>query len=123
MKLAIAAAALALAVPGLASAAQQTWKIDGDVGGFMFTLTCTLEIGDGKISGPCVSNLDPAPVATTGTYTVSGEVTSSEFSYDVKVNDMPLHVVYKGQSQPDGSVKGTVDAQGNAGTFTAKQAT
>lgn len=121
MKLAIAAAALALAVPNLASAATQKWKIDGDVGGFMFTLNCTLDIADGKISGPCISSLDPAPVATTGTYTTDGGVTSSEFSYDVKFQDMPIHVVYKGQSQADGSVKGSVEAAGNAGTFTAHQ--
>ncbi len=121
MKLAIAAAAFALAIPGLASAATQKWKIEGDVSGFMFTLNCTLEIGDGKISGPCVSDQDPNPVNTTGTYTTAGDVTSSEFSYDVKFQDMPLHVVYKGKSQADGSVKGSVEAAGNAGTFTAHQ--
>ena len=56
-----------------------------------------------------------------GTYTVDGGVTKSEFSYDVTFNDMPMHVVYKGQSQADGSVKGSVEAAGTTGTFTGKQ--
>ena len=118
MKLAIAAAAALLALPAVASAQTQKWKISGDVSGFQYTLNCTLEIAGGKISGPCVSDQDPAPVQTAGTYTDAG---GSEFAYDVKFQDMPLHVVYKGQQQADGTVKGTVDASGNSGTFTAVQ--
>ena len=53
-----------------------------------------------------------------GTYDASG---GSLFAYDVKFQDMPLHVAYKGQQQADGTVKGTVEAGGNAGTFTAVQ--
>jgi hypothetical protein len=119
VKALIIGASLALAAPQLASAAQQVWKLDGDVGGFIYTQTCTLDIGDGKIDGGCNSADNPAPVKTTGTYTEANGVTTSEFVYDVKVGDMPYHVIYKGQSQSDGSVKGTVDANGNPGTFTA----
>jgi hypothetical protein len=114
--LAIAVAAAALAIPPAALAETQVWKINGDVSGFMFELNCTLEIGDHKISGPCTSTNDQPPVQTTGTYDDNG---GSQFAYDVKFQDMPLHVVYKGQAQSDGTVKGTVDASGNSGTFTA----
>jgi hypothetical protein len=117
-KLAIAAAAVLLAVPAMASAETQKWKINGDVSGFQYELNCTLEIADGKIAGPCISNQDPTPAQASGTYDNAG---ASTFSYDVKFQDMPLHVVYKGQQQADGTVKGSVEAAGNTGTFTAVQ--
>ena len=115
MKLAIAAAVIALALPTLALADTQAWTIKSDIAGIQFTMKCTLDVADGKLSGPCISSLDNKPVQTTGTYTD----TTSEFAYDTEYQGSPIHVTYKGQMQSDGTVKGTMEAGGAEGTFTA----
>ena len=114
MKLAIAAAAIALMIPAIASAEPQTWNVKSDIAGIQFTLKCNLDIADGKLSGPCINSMDGKPVQATGTYTD----TTSEFSYDTEYQGSPIKVTYKGQMQSDGTVKGTMEAGGAEGTFT-----
>jgi hypothetical protein len=113
----IVAAALTLA-PGLACAADVSgaWTINGAFGdAIKYSVTCTLaQDSSGKLSGPCK---DPqgATVQTTGA--VNGS--SVEFAYDTTYQGSPVHLDYKGDVQQDGSLKGSVDAGGAQGTFTA----
>jgi hypothetical protein len=109
------AAAFALAIPVSASAADLSgpWKVDLSFGdAFNFSLTCTFTQDGTKISGPCVS--DAGSVQATGTFDGS----KAEFGYDTTYQGGPMHLAYKGAVQPDGTLKGDVDANGNAGTFT-----
>ncbi|MGH6955345.1 MAG: hypothetical protein ACREEW_01615 [Caulobacteraceae bacterium] len=117
MKSLVIAAALILA-PAAASAADLSgvWTVNGDFSGMIkYTLTCTLtQTPDGKLSGPC-KGAEGAADQSTGS--VSGSAV--DFAYDTTYQGGPVHLDYKGQVQPDGSLKGTVDAGGPQGTFTA----
>ncbi len=115
-KLLIAAAALALA-PATVFAADLSgaWTIHGDVGGaIQWTSACTLTQGtDGKLAGTCkgTQNEDAAATGASSGSTV-------EIAYDTTYQGSPVHLDYKGDVQADGTVKGTVDTGGPAGTFT-----
>jgi hypothetical protein len=118
MKRAAAIAVLALALPTLAHAESQTWKITADVGGQPVHVSCVLEAAGGKLAGPCTSDLSPEQAKASGAYTA----TTSELAYDINgPGGQTMHIVYKGEAQPDGSMKGTVDVGGMAGTFTASR--
>jgi hypothetical protein len=118
-KLLIAAAALALA-PATAFAADESgvWTVNGDFGGAVtYSIKCTLkEDAAGAVTGSCT---DPQggsdPQIKSGTATA----TSVEFKYDTTYQGSPISLDYKGDIQPDGSLKGTIDAGGPQGTFTA----
>jgi hypothetical protein len=118
-KLLIAAAAALILAPSLASAADMsgTWKVNAAFGEAMtFSLTCTLkDDGAGKLSGPCTDPQGGANAAATGTVTA----TTMEWGYDTTYQGSPIHLDYKGDVQADGSLKGTIDAGGPQGTFTA----
>ena len=115
-KLIIAAAALALA-PAAAFAADMSgaWKVNAAFGDTItYSITCTLTQTGDAVAGPCT---DPSGmnVQATGKATA----TTLEFAYDTTYQGSPIHLDYKGDVQPDGSLKGTIDAGGPEGTFTA----
>ena len=113
MKSATAAAVVALAVPAVASAESQTWMVNGGFADQQYQLTCTLEASNGKFAGPCVSNLDPTPVKAKGSYSN----TNWRMSYTFLFQGSSVDVSYMGKPQPDGTVKGTVDASSPAGSL------
>jgi hypothetical protein len=117
-KLILAAAALALA-PACAFAADESgaWKVHGDFGGAItYDITCTLaQDASGALTGTCTDPQGGAPSQVKGTATA----TSVEFAYDTTYQGSPIHLDYKGDIQPDGSLKGSIDAGGPQGTFTA----
>jgi len=110
------AAAFALA-PATVFAADFSgpWTIHGDIGGsIQWTSACTLTQGsDGKLSGTCKGTQNEDAAAT-------GSVTGTtiEILYDTTYQGSPVHLDYKGDVQPDGTAKGTVDTGGPPGTFT-----
>jgi len=114
MRVAIVSA-LALLLPAVAHAESQTWKITAEVGGQTVHVSCVLDAADGKLAGPCTSDLSSDEAQASGTYS-AGAV---ELGYDIDAHGQKLHIVYKGATQPDGSLKGAVDVGGMAGTFTA----
>jgi hypothetical protein len=117
MKKLIIAAALTFA-PAIACAADVSgaWTVNGAFGdAIKYSVTCTLaEDSSGKLSGPCKDG-QGATVQSTGS--VNGAAV--EFAYDTTYQGSPVHLDYKGDIQSDGSLKGTVDAGGAQGNFTA----
>jgi hypothetical protein len=89
--------------------------LHGDIGGsIQWTSACTLkQDGDGKLSGTCKGTQNEDAAATG---TVTG--TTLDLAYDTTYQGSPVHLDYKGDVQPDGTAKGTVDTGGPAGTFT-----
>jgi hypothetical protein len=112
---AIVLAALALTLPAVANAESQTWKITADVGGQPVHVNCLLEAADGKLAGPCTADISSDGAQATGTYNATG----AELGYDIDAHGQKMHIVYTGETQADGSMKGTVDVGGMGGTFTA----
>jgi hypothetical protein len=89
--------------------------LHGDVGGaIQWASACDLkQDADGKLSGACKGTQNEDAAATGQ---ASG--TTFELAYDTTYNGNPVHLDYKGDVQPDGTVKGTVDTGGPPGTFT-----
>ncbi|HUZ13532.1 MAG TPA: hypothetical protein VMU93_11835 [Caulobacteraceae bacterium] len=119
-KMLIGAALLALA-PAIAAAADMSgaWKIDGafDAMGINYTVTCKLAEGaGGALAGPCTGSQGEA-IKATGKVSPDGKTV--ELAYDTTYNGGPVHLDYTGAVQPDGSLKGAVDAGAAQGTFTA----
>ena len=116
-RLLIAAAVLAL-TPAAALAADLSgaWKINGsfDSMGITYSLTCTLTQTGSALAGPCKG---PAgeDIKATGSFDGANAV----ISYDTTYQGAPVHLDYKGTVQPDGSLKGAIDAGAVQGTFTA----
>ena len=117
MRLIIAiAAGVCLASP--AAAATQTWKIDPIFDGAHYPLTCKLAVKSGGMSGVCrpaAAGVKPLPVPASGTYTDK----TWDLTYQADLFGRRITVSYKGLAQADGSISGTVDSDGRAGTFTA----
>jgi hypothetical protein len=122
--LAAAAAAGALAMPGLASAADVSgaWKVAVTFGDMTFHTNCTFTQAAAALTGSCVS-ADPAPDGSTPkpaavTGTVDGSTVN--FAYDIMLGDMPLHLAYKGDLDAAGtSMKGNIGAGDMQIPFTA----
>jgi hypothetical protein len=113
----IIAAALACApAAALAADVSGVWNVNGAFGdAIKYSSVCTLKQDTaGKLAGTC-KGTQQEDAATTGA--VTG--TSVAFAYDTTYQGSPVHLDYKGDVQADGSVKGTVDAGGAQGTFTA----
>jgi hypothetical protein len=110
------AAAFALApATVLAADFSGPWTIHGDIGGsIQWTSACTLTQGaDGKLGGTCKGTQNE-DAAATGAVTA----TTIEIVYDTTYQGSTVHLDYKGDVQPDGTAKGTVDTGGPGGTFT-----
>ena len=113
-----AVAAVSLAPAGAYAAnLSGVWKVNGDFGGAItYNITCTLkEDAKSAISGDCTDPSGGTDPKVKGTATA----TSIDFGYDTTYQGAPIHLDYKGDLQANGSLKGTVDAGGPQGTFTA----
>jgi len=110
------AAAFALAPAAVfAGDLSGSWTIHGDIGGsIQWTSACNLtQAADGKLSGTCKGTQNEDAAATG-----QASTTAVEIAYDTTYQGSPVHLDYKGDVQADGTVKGTVDTGGPAGTFT-----
>jgi hypothetical protein len=114
-KLLFAAACALAPATALAADFNGACVIHGDVGGaIQWTSDCDLkQDAAGKLSGACKGTQNE-DAAVTGQATA----TSLELAYDTTYQGSPVHLDYKGDVQPDGSVKGAVDTGGPPGTFT-----
>lgn len=120
----LAAAAGALMLPGLASAADVSgaWKVAISVADMTFHSNCTFTQAAGALTGSCIS-ADPAPdgadapkpSAITGA--VDGQ--NVKFGYDISFGDMMLHLDYTGTLSSDTAMSGKLSVAGMDGDFTA----
>ena len=118
-KLLIAAMTAALIGPGVAAAGDVSgdWKVALDANGTAINVKCHLDQKGGALTGSCgpadVQGVDPAPLIGT----VDGA--TAKWAYDVKFNDMPMHIAYTATVKSDTAMEGTVDAGQGALPFTA----
>jgi hypothetical protein len=118
-----AAAAGALALPGLASAADVSgaWKVVVSASDMTFHTDCALKQAGAALSGTCVS-ADPPPDggAAPKPSTVTGAIDGSnvKFGYDVSFGDMNMHIDYTGALKSDTAMDGKISVAGQDGTFT-----
>ncbi len=121
MRTLLAALALAAAIPCVAQAATAqlagAWNITLTTPQGAVPVTCTLTQTGATLAGTCGGGMMDMSQAT-------GAVTDSNFTlaYDVTFSGTPLHVVYTGALQPDGTVSGAFAADPYAGTFTGARA-
>ena len=119
-----AAAACALSLPGLASAADVTgaWKVVVSFGDMTFHTNCAFTQAGAALSGTCTA-ADPAPDGAPAPKptAVTGSVDGSnvKFAYDITMGDMPLHLDYLGVLDSDTSMKGNIGAGDMQIPFTA----
>jgi hypothetical protein len=92
-----------------------SWKLHVVIGGFDFQMLCAMKVKGRLLSGPCGAG-DGIILTTTGTVDANGGVT---FAYDDARAATPVHVVYTGTVQSDGSLKGTTSNGAQSGTFNA----
>ena len=116
-KLLIAVAVLALSpVVAFAADLSGAWKINGSFPdmGVNYSLTCTLTQTGTALAGPCKG---PQGEDIKATGSVDGA--KADIAYDTTYQGTPVHLDYKGELQPDGTLKGAIDAGAAQGTFTA----
>ena len=118
-----AAAACALALPGLANAADAggAWKVVVTFGEMTFHTNCAFTQTGAALAGTCTS-ADPAPDGSAPKpAAVTGSVDGSnvKFAYDISMGDMPLHLDYAGVMDTPTSMKGNIGAGDMQIPFTA----
>ena len=119
-KLAILAACLgAVALPGLASAADLTgaWKLVVNVAGMTVQVSCNLKQSGADLTGTCNRTDGDAPEKPAA---ITGKVDGSTaaWSYSVSFGDMPLKLDYSGNVKSDTAMDGKISVAGMDGTFT-----
>ena len=119
----LAAMAGALALPGLASAADVTgpWKLAVTFGDMTFHTNCDFKQAGAALSGTCTA-ADPAPDgAAPKPAPVTGSVDGPavKFAYDVSFGDMMLHLDYAGALDSDTAMKGDITVADMKVPFTA----
>ncbi|MFI4934399.1 MAG: hypothetical protein ACHP7N_07260 [Caulobacterales bacterium] len=117
MKRLLIAGAVLSFMPAAAFAADMSgsWKIDANFGdAIKFSITCALTETSGALAGTCTGPQGESLKAT-GT----ADATKAVISYDTTYQGGPIHLDYKGDVQPDGSLKGVIEAGGAEGAFTA----
>ena len=118
-RLLVAAVAAVLIVPGIATAADLSgsWKIALDVNGSAINVSCHFSQQGEALSGTCgaADGAPGDPVSLNGT--VSGA--TAKWAYDIKFNDMPLHLDYTANVKSDTAMEGVVDAGQGTLPFTA----
>ena len=119
----LAAAAAALGLPGLASAADVTgaWKVAVVVGDMTYHTNCNFTQAAAALTGTCVSADAPPDGTTNKPSPATGTVDGSKvkFSYDVSFGDMQLHLDYAGALSSDTAMAGKVSVAGMDIDFTA----
>ncbi len=114
-----AACAAALALPGLASAADLSgaWKLVVNVGGMTVHVSCDLKQSGADLSGTC-NRTDPEAVEKPTPTTGKVDGSTAAFSYSVSFGDMPLKLDYTGAVKSDTAMDGKISVAGMDGTFT-----
>ena len=116
-KLLLIAAAAALLAPGIAAAADISgkWIIDTNANGQDFKIECDFAQASAALTGTCgLAGGGDMPAALTGS--VDGSTAS--WAYDVKFQDMPLHIAFKGDVA-DKAMTGAMDVAGSSSPFKA----
>ncbi len=106
-----------LGTPAAASAADLsgTWAVKSTFGSQIdYTLVCVFKSVGGSIVGPCANTQGPT-LRTTGRTTATG----MSFKYFTNYNGGGVYLKFRGANQPDGSVRGVVDAGSSTGQFEA----
>jgi len=106
----MAVSAMALA----AADASGTWKLTGEIDGIAISRVCTLKQTDSKLTGTCKND--------TNEVALTGEVKGNDITwqYEVDYDGSKIALVYKG-TLDGGTIKGSVDASGTGGSFTAQK--
>ena len=115
-------AVAALGAPSVALAADLSgaWLVNGNFSpNLTYTLVCVLKSQRQDLWGPCATIQEKAKPTTC--YTSCSKMT---FRYHTDYNGSGVRLVYHGDVQPDGTVKGKVNGTGNSeGVFEAKALT
>ena len=118
----LAAAAGALALPGLASAADLSgaWKLAVSAGDMTFHTNCSFTQAAAALTGTCVAADATPDGSAPKPATITGSVDGSnvKFSYDVSFGDMQLHLDYAGALKSDTAMAGKVSVAGMDLDFT-----
>ncbi|HEV2365821.1 MAG TPA: hypothetical protein VGS12_16645 [Caulobacteraceae bacterium] len=81
-----------------------------------FQLLCAFKASENVLRGPCAPVVGSVLQAS-GTADDKGVA----LAYDTELNGAPIHVMYTGAVQPDGSIKGEASGGAFKGVFTAKR--
>ncbi len=107
---------LGLPLPAAAADFAGAWLVHAAAGAQpKDELLCVLNQDKSTLWGPCAAVLEHSKAAT-GRTDVGGMV----FRYHTDYNGSGVHLVYRGDVQADGSVKGTVTSESGHGVFQAK---
>jgi hypothetical protein len=101
----------------LDSAADQTsaWKVDvGFTQQLKYRVMCGFKAEGARLRGPCAITVGETLLAKG-----SADGAAVTFAYDTQFQGRPVHVVYSGTVQPDGSLKGAIRSGDATGAFTA----
>jgi hypothetical protein len=114
-----AAAAGALALPGLASAADLSgaWKLVISVADMTVHVSCDLKQSGAELSGSC-GRTDEGAVEKPAPVTGKVDGVTATWSYSVSFGDMPLKLDYTGNAKSDTAMDGKISVAGQDGTFT-----
>jgi hypothetical protein len=118
-KLSIVAACLgALALPGLASAADLSgaWKLVVNVGDMTVHVSCDLKQSGADLSGSC-GRTDEGSVEKPAAVTGKVDGSAATWSYSVSFGDMPLKLDYAGAVKSATAMDGKISVAGQDGTF------
>jgi hypothetical protein len=110
--------AAAAAAPAVATAAGDTWKVDGEIQGTPVPMTCVITEADHKLSGTCSGAGDQTPRKITGDAT--GPVVTWKF--DSEYQGSPITISFSGTKNADGTKMSgsmSVAPMGVDGTFVA----
>ncbi len=111
------AGAAFLTMPLAARAADFTgaWLIQQTIGAQPpSAVVCVLKADKAVLYGPCAARVEHSRAATGWL-----DASSMTFRYRTDYNGSGVHLVYRGDVQPDGSVKGNVTSEGGKGVFQA----
>ena len=119
----LAAMAGAMALPGLANAADVTgaWKVVIGVADMSFHADCNFTQTAGALTGTCVPSDPPqdgAPAPKPSPVTGAVDGSNVKFGYDISFGDMMLHLDYAGALSSDTAMAGKLSVAGMDGTFT-----
>lgn len=115
----LAGAAAALALPGLASAADLSgaWKLVVTVGDMTVHVSCNLMQAGASLTGTC-GRTDEGFVEKPAAVTGSVDGSAAKWSYSISFQDMPLALAYTGAATSDTAMSGKISVAGQDGTFT-----
>lgn len=94
-----------------------TWKLHVRIANFDFQMLCAMKTKGRLLSGPCAAG-DGMVLDANG----SADEKGLSLAYDDgRLGGDPLHVVYSGAFQPDGTVRGVATDGAHTGIFTARR--